>query len=375
MTKYVNITNRTDGFPGDGYGYFHTNGSTLHNFNLTRLNELNPALNFFKGDLGSGASKPASGVSSIRPMYVLAIEEEEDERSLPKVLLKLAISEPVNKGGEQRQQSSSGEQNGISAGIEYILDAKMDDLAPVLHNFQVNKSTGELFLIRPLDRDPPNGRAMWKFSVQARNRTTHYILAVADVLISVRDINDNKPLFEQKIYRTTLMENGPAGQILTKVTAIDFDDADMADNGKVVYSLLKSSVTQVGAASVYSGNPRSSTSGHHHQSSPQSISDYFQIDPHSGVLTALACCFDREKRPEYRLVARATDAGGLSDEATVVVSIGDLNDCPPKFTNPSRTLVLNDDSFSSFWLDQNSGEQFQEQPEQQGPILSLWFWL
>ena len=49
MTKYVNITNRTDGFPGDGYGYFHTNGSTLHNFNLTRLNELNPALNFFKG--------------------------------------------------------------------------------------------------------------------------------------------------------------------------------------------------------------------------------------------------------------------------------------------------------------------------------------
>ena len=165
------------------------------------------------------------------------------------------------------------------------------------------------------------------------------------------------------------MENGPAGQILTKVTAIDFDDADMADNGKVVYSLLKSSVTQVGAASVYSGNPRSSSSGHHHQSSPQSISDYFQIDPHSGVLTALACCFDREKRPEYRLVARATDAGGLSDEATVVVSIGDLNDCPPKFTNPSRTLVLNDDSFSSFWLDQNSGEQFQEQPEQQGPFL------
>lgn len=113
---------------------------------------------FTLGDLGSGASKPSSGVSSIRPMYVLAIEEEEDERSLPKVLLKLAISEPVNKGGEQRQQSSSGEQNGISAGIEYILDAKMDDLAPVLHNFQVNKSTGELFLIRPLDRDPPNGK-------------------------------------------------------------------------------------------------------------------------------------------------------------------------------------------------------------------------
>lgn len=136
-------------------------------------------------------------------MYVLAIEEEEDERSLPKVLLKLAISEPT-KGSEKEDSKD------ISTGIEYILDAKMDDLAPVLHNFQVNKSTGELFLIRPLDRDPPNGkilnfsfavykcislnlgRAMWKFSVQARNRQTQFILAVADVLISVRDVNDNK---------------------------------------------------------------------------------------------------------------------------------------------------------------------------------------
>lgn len=92
-------------------------------------------------------------------MYVLAIEEEEDERSLPKVLLKLAISEPTNSEQQHQSSSSSSEPNRISAGIEYILDAKMDDLAPVLHNFQVNKSTGELFLIRPLDRDPPNGTA------------------------------------------------------------------------------------------------------------------------------------------------------------------------------------------------------------------------
>lgn len=191
------------------------------------------------------------------------------------------------------------------------------------------------------------GREVWKFSVQARNRRTQFILAVADVLITVRDINDNKPLFEQKLYRTTLMENGPAGQILTKVTAVDFDDGDTTDNGKVVYSLLKSSTTHAGAASVYGARTSQS----------MSISDYFQIDPHSGVLTALACCFDREKRAEYSLVARATDAGGLSDETTVVVTIGDINDCPPKFLNPSRTLVLNDDSFNSFWLDQSSSEQ------------------
>ncbi|KAJ6219100.1 hypothetical protein RDWZM_004912, partial [Blomia tropicalis] len=274
--------------------------------------------------------------NSIRPLYVLAIEEEEDERMLPKLLLKLSISDRI----EQEQSITTTTTTNLTDQIEYILDARMDDLAPVLDNFYVNKTNGELFLIKPLDRDPPNGRATWKFSVQARNRNTHFILAVADVLITVRDINDNKPLFEQKEYRTSLMENGPPGQILAKLTAIDFDDADTADNGKVVYSLVKSS-----SMTSISGNRPS-----------QAITDYFQLDPHTGVLTVLACCFDREKRSEYKMQARATDAGGLSDEATILIEIGDLNDCPPKFINPSRTLVLNDASFHSLWMDQSTDQ-------------------
>ena len=278
---------------------------------------------------------------------------------LPKLLLKLSISDRI----EQEQSITTTTTTNLTDQIEYILDARMDDLAPVLDNFYVNKTNGELFLIKPLDRDPPNGkyilnlyklqqsfhslniyiytgRATWKFSVQARNRNTHFILAVADVLITVRDINDNKPLFEQKEYRTSLMENGPPGQILAKLTAIDFDDADTADNGKVVYSLVKSS-----SMTSISGNRPS-----------QAITDYFQLDPHTGVLTVLACCFDREKRSEYRMQARATDAGGLSDEATILIEIGDLNDCPPKFINPSRTLVLNDASFHSLWMDQSTDQ-------------------
>lgn len=279
----------------------------------------------------------------MRPLYVLAVEEEEDERTMPKLLLKLSISSSALDAGNHSRPlvSSSITQlkNGTTPRIEYILDAKMDDLSEVYKNFVVNKTTGELFLLRPLDRDPPNGkfdqtfcfvfsldhvlclgRATWRFTVQARNSDTLLILALADVLVTVRDINDNKPLFEQKVYKTSLMENGPAGQILTKLTAVDFDDVDTTDNGKVVYSLVKSA---------------------HY--SPASVTDHFQVDPHTGVLTVLACCFDREKRSEYRLVARATDAGGLSDEATIVVSIGDVNDCPPKFLNPTNTLVFDDD--------------------------------
>ena len=97
-----------------------------------------------------------SGLNSIRPLYVLAVEEEEEERYLPKLLLKLSISDRISQ--EQQQPYRHHSSSNISDGVEYILDAKMDDLGPVLNSFQVNKSTGELFLIKPLDRDSPKGK-------------------------------------------------------------------------------------------------------------------------------------------------------------------------------------------------------------------------
>ncbi|XP_046915568.2 uncharacterized protein LOC124496138 isoform X1 [Dermatophagoides farinae] len=286
-------------------------------------------INFLKGDQqsssinnnnGNNNNNKSPSISPIRPIYVLAIEEEEDERQMPKSLLNLSISADHNHyHNKSTHEHQTNPLNGIQ--VDYILDTtKIDDYAQILKYFALNRTTGELFLINPLDRDPPNGRSRWRFSIQARNRQTQMILAMADVAITVRDINDNKPLFEQKLYRTTLMENGPAGQILSKLHAIDFDEADLADNGKILYSLIKSPV-----------------------SDSKWTTDLFHIDPHNGVLTVLGCCFDRERRSEYRLIARATDAGGLWDETKIVVTIGDLNDNPPKFLNPSRALRLNDE--------------------------------
>ena len=73
---------------------------------------------------------------------------------LPKLLLKLSISDRI----EQEQSITTTTTTNLTDQIEYILDARMDDLAPVLDNFYVNKTNGELFLIKPLDRDPPNGK-------------------------------------------------------------------------------------------------------------------------------------------------------------------------------------------------------------------------
>lgn len=53
-------------------------------------------------------------------------------------------------------------------------------------------------------------------------------------MISVEDVNDNAPRFEQRSYRCVLSEGAKRGQFVTMVTATD---PDVADQAKLVYSL------------------------------------------------------------------------------------------------------------------------------------------
>lgn len=86
----------------------------------------------------------------------MAIEEEENEQNMPKSLLNLSISSDHNHYHDNgNNQSINNLLNNIK--VDYIIDTKFEDYAQVFKYFALNRTTGELFLIRPLDRDPPNG--------------------------------------------------------------------------------------------------------------------------------------------------------------------------------------------------------------------------
>ena len=59
--------------------------------------------------------------------------------------------------------------------------------------------------------------------------------------VSVRDVNDNRPVFEQRIYNASVRERMPIGSPIANVRATDLD-AD--DNGRVSYSLITDSSDQ-----------------------------------------------------------------------------------------------------------------------------------
>lgn len=66
----------------------------------------------------------------------------------------------------------------------------------------------------------------------------------------------------------------------------------------------------------------------------------FQVSPHTGTIT-LSGPLDRETVSEYSFTIVATDGATqpLTDTATVVVRVLDVNDNPPVFYNGSYTAA------------------------------------
>lgn len=53
---------------------------------------------------------------------------------------------------------------------------------------------------------------------------------------------------------------------------------------------------------------------------------------------------DREKKVEYNLVAKATDGGGRSCQADILLMVQDMNDNPPRFSSSHYEVTVFDNT-------------------------------
>ncbi|KAL0973727.1 hypothetical protein UPYG_G00210150 [Umbra pygmaea] len=134
--------------------------------------------------------------------------------------------------------------------------------------------------------------------------------AKTTVDVHILDLNDNSPLCAQLLYTEVVMENSPSGLFILKVSALD---PDIGTNGQVSYTLH---------------GPNA---------------DKFHLNQKTGELFTLAP-LDRELVTEYDLVAKATDGGGRSCQADILLMIQDMNDNPPKFSNNHYEVTVFDNT-------------------------------
>ena len=105
----------------------------------------------------------------------------------------------------------------------YNLGNGVDYEHPEQSKFAINAFTGELFLIAPVDRDPPNGRDIWRLNITAEDELGEKVNGSVIVLVRVRDVNDNVPYFTSDLFHANVSENLSSGIDIIRLVAVDKD--------------------------------------------------------------------------------------------------------------------------------------------------------
>jgi len=166
----------------------------------------------------------------------------------------------------------------------------------------------DLQIVGPLDRETTSS---YSLVIEAVDGGTPPLRGTMTVNITILDVNDNQPLFNQSRYFATIPENATVG---TPVLQVFATDADAGENGLVEYSINR------------------------RQSDREAM---FRIDPSTGVI-AVNRQLDFESKEVHELVVVARDHGLQPLETTTFVSIKvtDVNDNQPTI----NLIFLSDDA-------------------------------
>ncbi|XP_038652217.1 protocadherin-10-like [Scyliorhinus canicula] len=154
------------------------------------------------------------------------------------------------------------------------------------------------------------------------------------VTVSVLDVNDNAPVFDQGVYTVCLLENAPRNTLVIKLNATDLD---AGSHGEVSYSF----------------------SNH----APARLRQIFRVEPQTGEIRVQGVV-DYEEASVYEIYVQAKDKGlyTAAVHCTVVVEIIDVNDNAPEVLLTSVSSPVREDALPGTVIalisvtDRDSGE-------------------
>ncbi|KAF0878629.1 FAT4 protein, partial [Crocuta crocuta] len=182
--------------------------------------------------------------------------------------------------------------------------------------FSLTSSLKNYFTLKTsaaLDRETV---AEYNLSITARDSGTPSLSALTIVQVQLRvsvlDVNDNAPAFQQSSYRISVLESAPAGMLLIQLNA---SDPDLGPSGNVTFSF----------------------SGH----TPDRVRNLFSLHPTTGKLT-LQGPLDFESENYYEFDIRARDGGSpaMEQHCSLRVDLLDVNDNAPHITVTSELGTL-----------------------------------
>ncbi|XP_059918556.1 protocadherin beta-3-like [Gadus macrocephalus] len=223
--------------------------------------------------------------------------------------INLEISESAIIGSRFNLESADDPDVGTNSLQNYMLNTN-EHFIIKQHSNADGSIFAELILQKALDREINPHLSLKLIAV---DDGTPQRSGTVNIEITVLDINDNAPVFNQSVYRATVIENAPIGTYMSTVNA---SDADTGSNGLVTY---------------YFTNIKGG------------LGDLFHIDTISGILTVTGK-IDFEKDKKYEIRVGAKDQGGLDDASKVIIEVIDVNDNAPLISVMSFSSPVSEDA-------------------------------
>uniref|UniRef100_A0A3B4VCM1 Neural-cadherin-like n=1 Tax=Seriola dumerili TaxID=41447 RepID=A0A3B4VCM1_SERDU len=239
-------------------------------------------------------------LAAFTTVYVNITDVNDNVPFFTSSIYEASVTEGAQIGTSVLQVSAHDKDLGLNGEITYSL---LSDSSGDHHLFRIDPEFGVIYTEAVFDRE---ARSSYLLEVQSedgqesarpgKNKQPNSDTAYVRVFIS--DVNDNKPVFAQRLYEVGVDENADVGLAVVTVSA---NDEDEGANAKLRYQIT-------------SGNK----------------GGVFDIEPEVGTIF-IAQPLDYEQQKRYKLLVLASD-GKWEDYAAVVVTVVNKNDEAPVFS-------------------------------------------
>ncbi|XP_078601386.1 protocadherin Fat 1-like isoform X2 [Branchiostoma floridae x Branchiostoma japonicum] len=214
------------------------------------------------------------------------------------------LSEAAAIGTTVIKVSATDLDSGVNQLMYYQI---LQDEANSTDYFHIDTSSGLILTARNLDHEKIEKH---DFTVRVSDGGMPSLSSEVHVIVTVLDLNDNAPQFDQPSYDCMISELAPRGHFVTKVSA---SDADSTDNNRLVYAIV-------------SGNEQMN----------------FVIDPKTGIVS-MSNLRKRELDPTYTLNVSVSD-GVFTSSARVAVVVQSANTHSPVFSQLNYAVSFDENN-------------------------------
>ncbi|XP_072571150.1 cadherin EGF LAG seven-pass G-type receptor 2 isoform X1 [Paramormyrops kingsleyae] len=246
---------------------------------------------------------PRSATATVR------ISVEDDNDNAPQFSEKryvVQVPENIPANTEILQVSAMDRDRGSNAVVHYSIMS-----GNTRGQFYIDAQTGKMDVVGQLDYET---NKEYTLRIRAQDGGRPPLSNISGlVTVQVLDVNDNAPIFVSTPFQASVLENVPAGYSVIHIQAID---ADSGENSRLEYLLIET----------MPGFP-------------------FSINNSTGWIM-VSDDLDRERVDFYNFAVEARDHGSppMSSTASVTMTVLDVNDNKPEFTQRAYYLRLNEDA-------------------------------